>query len=251
MTQRWDAAQYGSNAAYVHGLAGGVLELLAPQSGEHILDLGCGDGQLTLKLITSGATVTGVDSSTSMAQAAHARGVKVVVAGMESLPLADASFDAAFSNAALHWVKDHESMLAEVNRVLRPGGRFVAECGGQGNIAAICVALRAVLTRHGFGHLEDGVNYYPSVEGYRARLERHGFEVRSIQLIPRPTPLPDSGMDGWLRTFRRGVIESLPAELRETVICETVALLEPVLRDEQGKWTADYVRLRFHAVKSI
>ncbi len=250
MTQRWDATQYGSNAAYVHGLAGGVLELLAPQPGERILDLGCGDGQLTTKLIAAGAEVTGVDSSESMAEAARARGVNVVVASMESLPLPDNSFDAAFSNAALHWVKNHEAMLTEVNRVLRPGGRFVAECGGHGNIAAICVALRAVLGRHGFGELEEGVNYYPSVEGYSARLVRHRFEVRTIQLIPRPTPLPESGMDGWLRTFRRGVIESLPEELRETVIRETVALLEPVLRDEQGSWTADYVRLRFHAVKT-
>jgi trans-aconitate methyltransferase len=250
MTQRWDAAQYGSNAAFVHGLAGGVLELLAPQPSERIIDLGCGDGQLTTKLIAAGAVVTGVDSSEAMAEAARGRGVNVVVSSMEALPLDSDSFDAAFSNAALHWVKDHEAMLGEVYRVLRPGGRFVAECGGFGNIAAICVALRAVLARHGFGHLEEGVNYYPSVEGYTERLVRHGFEIRSIQLIPRPTPLPETGMDGWLRTFRRGVIESLPAELRETVIGETVTLLEPVLRNEQGSWTADYVRLRFHAVKA-
>lgn len=251
MTQTWDAAQYGNNAAFVHGLAGGVVELLAPQPGERILDLGCGDGQLSSRLAATGAIVTGVDSSESMAASARARGINAVVASMESLPLPDATFDAAFSNAALHWVKNQDRMLAEVHRVLHPGARFVAECGGHGNIAAICVALRAVLARYGFAHLEDGVNYYPSVEGYKARLEGHGFELRSIQLIPRPTPLPDSGMDGWLRTFRRGVIETLPAELRETVISETVALIAHVLRDEQGCWTADYVRLRFHAVKSI
>ncbi len=158
-------------------------------------------------------------------------------------PIADASFDAVFSNAALHWVRDQDAMMAEVHRVLKPGGRFVAEMGGQGNIAAIRVALMAVLARHGYGDREDGVNYYPSEKGYARRLARHGFKVEQIALIPRPTPLAESGMAGWLRTFRRGVLESLPEELRETVVEETAALLAPALRDEDGNWTADYIRL--------
>jgi trans-aconitate methyltransferase len=255
MTQQWDAAQYGSHGAFVHELAGGVVDLLAPRPGERILDLGCGDGQLTARLAAAGAEVIGIDSSAAMAEAARSRGVQAIVASMEALPFVDTSFDAAFSNAALHWVRDHDRMLAEVSRVLRPGARFAAECGGQGNIAAISTALRAVMARHGYAHLEDGVNYYPSPASYSERLARHGFEVRSMQLIPRPTPLrnsgagADSGMDGWLRTFRRGVLESLPRELRETVLRETIELLRPALCDEQGNWTADYVRLRFLAVK--
>jgi hypothetical protein len=106
----------------------------------------------------------------------------------------------------------------------------------------------AVLARHGHADLEDGVNYYPTPEAYTRRLERHGFRVEQIALIPRPTPLAESGMKGWLRTFRSGVIESLPERLRETVVEETTALLEPVLRDEEGNWIADYVRLRFVAL---
>lgn len=247
MTQKWDAQQYGANAAFVHGLAGGVVEWLAAKSGERILDLGCGDGQLTTQLLASGSEVVGVDASEAMITAARARGIQAEVANVEALPFQPQRFDAVFSNAVLHWVKNHDAMLGEVRRVLRPGGRFVAEFGGHGNIAAICVSLRAVLNRHGYGQLEDGVNYYPSVDSYRARLQRHGFQVDQIQLIPRPTLLPESGMDGWLRTFRRGVIEALPEDLRETVIRETVELLAYVLRDESGQWTADYVRLRFAA----
>jgi hypothetical protein len=105
----------------------------------------------------------------------------------------------------------------------------------------------SVLARHGYGDREDGVNYYPTVDGYSQRLTRHGFEVKQIALIPRPTPLAESGMAGWLRTFRRGVLDGLPEALRETVVEETVAMLAPVLRDEEGNWTGDYVRLRFIA----
>jgi SAM-dependent methyltransferase len=182
-----------------------------------------------------------------MVEAARARGLEAHHAVAERLPFADASFDAVFSNAALHWVRDQDAMMAEVHRVLKPGGRFVAEMGGHGNIAAIRVGLMAVLARHGHADAEEGVNYYPTPEAYRPRLSRHGFNVEQIVLIPRPTPLAESGMEGWLRTFRRGVIEGLPEDLQDTVVRETVALLGPALRDESGAWTADYVRLRFTA----
>jgi trans-aconitate methyltransferase len=246
--QTWDPQAYGQNAAFVHGLAGGVIEWLAAQPGERILDLGCGDGQLTQRLVAIGASVTGVDNSAEMVAAARMRGVDAQEASAEALPYPPASFDAVFSNAALHWVRDQDAMMTEVHRVLKRGGRFVAEMGGHGNIAAIRVALMAVLARHGYGDREDGVNYYPTPEGYARRLVRHGFKVEQIALIPRPTPIAESGMAGWLRTFRRGVLESLPATLRDTVVEETAALLAPALRDEDGNWIADYIRLRFIAI---
>jgi trans-aconitate methyltransferase len=152
-----------------------------------------------------------------------------------------------FSNAALHWVRVHDAMLAQVHRVLAPGGRFVAEMGGHGNSAAIRVALIAVLERHGFGDLENDVNYYPTAEAYTRRLERHGFRVERIALIPRPTPLTASGMNGWLRTFRAGVLERVPEPFRDRVVAETAELAARALRDEEGNWVADYVRLRFIA----
>ena len=247
MTQAWDAETYAQNGAFVHELAGGVLEWLAANSGEHILDVGCGDGQLSVRVAASGAVVQGVDASPAMVAAARALGVAAELGSAEALPFEDASFDAVFSNAALHWVSDQEGMMREVRRVLRPGGRFVAEMGGHGNIAAIRVALMAVLARHGFADREDGVNYYPTAEAYTRRLNSHGFRVQRIALIPRPTPLAAGGMAGWLRTFRSGVLAELPESIREPVVEETAALLAPVLRDEEGHWVADYVRLRFVA----
>jgi hypothetical protein len=144
----------------------------------------------------------------------------------------------------LHWMHDQDAVLAGVRRALKPGGRLVAEMGGHGNIAAIRVALQAVLRPLGFDG-DAGHNYFPTPSAYRARLERAGFEVRQIDLIGRPTPLPESGMRGWLQTFRRGLLEQIPANQREEVLEQAVALLKPVLCDDQGQWTADYVRLRF------
>lgn len=246
--QTWDPEVYNQNAAFVPGLAGGVLEWLNAQRGECILDLGCGDGQLTQRLADGGAMMRGFDASAEMVAAARGRGLEVDEGSAERLPYRDATFDAVFSNAALHWMRDQDAVLAEVHRVLKSGGRFVGEMGGLGNIAAIRVALAAVLERHGYDGRSNDTNYYPSAEEYTRRLEARGFQVKQMALIPRPTPLPESGMAGWIRTFRRGVLETLPESIRERVVDETVELLAPALRDPDGKWTADYVRLRFIAL---
>lgn len=247
MPQTWNPETYGRDGAFVHELAGGVLEWLAAQPGERILDLGCGDGQLTLRIAASGAKVVGIDASPAMVTAARARGVKADQGSAEKLPYPEKVFEAVFSNAALHWVRGQDDMLSEVHRVLSPGGRFVAEMGGHGNIAAIRVAFAAVLSRHGLGPMGERGNYYPTADAYRSRLERHGFKVEKIALIPRPTPLNESGMTGWLNTFYRGALDTLPEDLRNTAVEETVALLAPVLCAHDGHWTADYVRLRFIA----
>ncbi len=247
MPQIWDPAAYGRNGAFVHELAGGVVEWLTPRPGERILDLGCGDGQLTRRIAATGAIVIAIDQSPEMVAAARANGIAADQGAAESLPYPDRSFDAVFSNAALHWVRGQDEMMAQVKRVLRPGGRFVAEMGGHGNIAAIRVAFAAVTSRHGFAELGDRGNCYPTPEDYTRRLRKHGFAVDRMLHFPRPTPLGEGGMAGWLRTFSRGALHALPEQERETVVEETVALLAPALRDEQGHWTADYVRLRFQA----
>ena len=247
MTQIWDPQQYEQHGAFVHGLAGGVLDWLAPKAGERILDLGCGDGQLSRRILAVGATVVGLDSSPQMADAARSLGIDVTLGDAEALPVESRSFDAVFSNAALHWIRNHDLMLSGVKRVLKPSGRFVAEFGGFGNIAAIRVAMRSAIECFGFDGSKDDVNYYPTPEIYTRRLEEHGFEVERMALIPRPTPLPEGGMSGWIRTFRRGVLESLPKQVRDKIVDEAVRLLAPALRDEEGNWIADYVRLRFIA----
>jgi hypothetical protein len=136
-----------------------------------------------------------------------------------------------------------------VRRVLRPGGRFVAEMGGHGNIAAIRTALQATLAPFHIDAEATAASFYPSPAIYRRLLESANFTVQSINLIPRPTPLPN-GMESWLNTFRNGVLDQLNPPDRATALTNTIALLKHVLCDADGNWTADYVRLRFHATKS-
>jgi trans-aconitate methyltransferase len=245
--QTWNAVQYAHNGRFVADLAGGVIDLLDPKQNERILDLGCGDGALTEKIAAAGAKVSGVDRSPSMVAATEARGLDARVVSGDALDF-DHEFDAVFSNAALHWMRNQDTVLAGVHRALKPGGRFVAEMGGHGNIAAIQVALSAVFSKFAVDAIEFGENYFPTPASYESRLGHHGFDVRYIELIPRPTALPESGMRGWLETFRRGLFERLPEGERERALHEAVELLKPVLCDDLGRWTADYVRLRFLAV---
>jgi trans-aconitate methyltransferase len=247
--QTWNAAEYAAKGRFVANLASGVTDLLAAQPGESILDLGCGDGALTERIAkASGAIMTGVDSSAAMLAAARERGLTVVEASGDTLPFTN-QFDAVFSNAALHWMANAEAVLACVHRALKPGGRFVAEMGGLGNIAAIRVALQATLAPHGIDAEAAAASFYPSPAHYKRLLAGAGFTVRSIDLIPRPTSLPD-GMESWLNTFRNGVLDLLSPTDRAKAIADTVALLKPALCDADGNWTGDYMRLRFYAVRT-
>jgi len=251
--QQWNTTAYAAHGRFVADLATGVVDLLAARPGERVLDLGCGDGALTERIAGTGAIVTGVDASPAMVAAARARGFsstrgfRVDHASATALPY-ESQFDAVFSNAALHWIRDASAVLRGVHRALKPGGRFVGEMGGQGNIAAIRTALQAVLASYGIDAEEAAASFFPAPTHYRRLLEEQGFLVDSIALIPRPTPLPD-GMEIWLNTFRNGVLDRLPPSEREAALNKTVALLRPILADADGNWTADYVRLRFHATR--
>ena len=248
MTQLWDPARYARNARFVAELGLPVVELLAPQPGERILDLGCGDGALTEKLAALGCQVLGVDASPEQVAAARARGMDARVVDADDLPFHE-GFDAVFSNAALHWMPRPDAVIAGVWRALVPGGRFVAECGGHGNIARIRAALYAALEGRGIDPRPLDPWYFPTVEEYRARLERQAFRVESIALFPRPTALPGDIIP-WLETFAGSFLAAVPASERPALLAELRQALLPDLCDKSGHWTADYVRLRFAATKA-
>ena len=242
--QQWKAAEYAEHARFVADLAADpLLDLLQPRPGERILDVGCGDGALTERVVAAGATVVGIDASAEMIDAARARGLDARLVDARALPFQD-EFDAALSNAVLHWITDLDQVLEGVRRALQPGGRFVGECGGHACVAAVATALSAVAVRHGVTLTLPW--RFRTVDDFSAALEASGLDPVLVRLIPRPTFLA-SGMRPWLRTFASWAFESLPEAERERAFDETEDLLRPALCDSRGRWTADYIRLRFVA----
>jgi trans-aconitate methyltransferase len=246
--QTWDPVTYARNARFVSDLGSPVVDLLAPKAGERILDLGCGDGVLTRKLADLGCDVVAVDSSLEQIEAARKLGLNASVISGEDLPYNE-EFDAVFSNAVLHWIRRADVVLAGVYRSLKPGGRFIAECGGDGCVHKIRTALVQALERRGFDGEARVPWYFPTTDDYATRLERTGFRVDSIALIPRPTPLPGDITD-YLETFALSFFQGFSDEARNDYLQEVRMVLEPQLRDANGIWVADYVRLRFAATKA-
>ena len=245
--QTWDPERYARNARFVADLGGPAVELLAPEAGERILDLGCGDGVLTAKLAALGCDVIGVDASEAQVRAARNLGLDIRVMDGEYLAF-DCEFDAVFSNAALHWMRNPGKVIAGVHRALKPSGRFVAEFGGHGCVAKIKRVLIEALQRRGIDGEAASPWFFPTAEDYSHQLVSGGFAVNYIALIPRPTPLPGD-VTGWLETFAESFTSCLPPTERPAFINEVQEALRPELCDAEGRWTADYVRLRFSAKK--
>lgn len=245
--QHWDPERYSRVAGFVSALGQPVVDLLAPQPGERILDLGCGDGPLTLKLQELGAHVVGVDASPDQIAAAQKLGLDARVVDAHDLRLPPA-FDAVFSNAALHWMKKPDAVIAGVWRALKPGGRFVGEMGAAGNVGTVVTAMSAALARRGIDPAPLNPWYFAPLEEYAGKLRAAGFVIRHIETFPRPTPLP-TRLGDWLDTFCEAFLAAVPGAERAAVKAEVEALAAPTLRKPDGTWFADYVRLRFAAVK--
>lgn len=241
----WSAHRFQYLAWFIPSLATDVVALLNVQTDEHVLDLGCGEGTLSEELVAKGAKILGIDTSEELLEAAHSRGVRARRLDAQALEF-DGEFDAVFSHAALHLMRDPDAVIQGAFRALRPGGRFVGEFGGQDNAAAIHAAVRAVCARRGIP--EAPAPYYPSADEYRAKLEAAGFVVETIELVPRPTPLPTS-IEGWIATFERPMLREFALEEQDEIISEIADQLRPTLCDSAGIWTADLVQLRFSARK--
>ena len=271
MTNQWNAAEYDAKHAFVYEKAKGLVELLAPKVGERILDLGCGTGALTAEIAARGAEVLGVDRSEEMIAQARkkfpalrfevmdARQLRFKPDGADGtakLPRTEeentAGFDAVFSNAVLHWIPEANEVIAGVARVLKPGGRFVAEFGGKGNIQKLVAGFHRALAALNIESPEAvGPWFYPSVAEYAGMLERHGLEVREASLFDRPTVLEEGerGLENWIRVFRQTFVE----KMGEADAVRWIREVERQCRGElfqDGSWVLDYRRLRVAAWKA-
>ena len=244
-TSKWDAGDYARVAGFVPTLGGAALDLLDPRPGERILDVGCGDGALSLKIIERGAEVVGVDSSPELVEAARAAGVYAELMDAADMDF-ERQFDAAFSNAALHWMLDKERVASALFEALHFGGRFAGEMGAKGNIAILRGGIRTELEERGYPVPAQDPQWYPSAEEFRAVYEAAGFTDIEARIIPRETELA-SGIADWVTTFRAGWLDAaqVPEAHRGKIAAAVERRLEPHLRRPDGSWFADYVRLRF------
>ncbi len=250
--RRWNPSRYDEKHAYVWSLAADLIDLLSPKPGERILDLGCGTGHLTARIAELGAEVIGIDASAEMIAQARKNypDLRFEIQDARDFRF-DLPFDAVFSNAALHWIKEPERVIACIERALKPGGRFVAEFGGKGNIQRIVGAIKAACQAVGSSLKEESIPwYFPSLGEYAALLERNGLAVTEASLFDRPTALEggEAGLRDWIETFAASLLQHLPPDRRPAVIQSIEEVLRPTLF-QNGIWQADYKRLRLKAIK--
>jgi trans-aconitate methyltransferase len=252
MGKAWDAELYDSKHSFVWRAALDLVEWLDPKPGEHILDLGCGTGHLTQEIAARGADVVGIDNSEAMLAEARRSHPALRFEHADAAELRTLRpVDAVFSNAALHWMTRPDAVAARVYEALRPGGRFVAEMGGKGNVRAVHAALEESIREAGHTPIEESsLLYFPSVGEYARVLEAAGFRVANALHFDRPTRLPEGAgeMRNWVRGFADRFLAVVPEEERDGVLRAVEDRLRPVLH-HHGAWHVDYVRLRVKAEK--
>jgi trans-aconitate methyltransferase len=253
MSNQWDPRQYDAKHAFVYEKAKGLVDLLKPLHGERILDLGCGTGVLTAEIASRGAEILGIDRSEEMVAQAKSKFPALKFEVMDATQLNfDSEFNAVFSNAVLHWIPEAEKVVSGIARALKPGGRFVSEFGGKGNIQTLVKAFHDAFTTMAIQEPE-GVSpwFYPGIAEYSVLLEKHGLEVREASLFQRPTVLEDGtrGLENWIRVFRQTYVEKLGEATTTKWIHEVERQCRPKLFHD-GDWVLDYRRLRITAFKA-
>lgn len=247
----WEADNYDESMSFVSRFGQDLMGWLNPQVGEYIVDFGCGTGDLAAHIASHGARVIGIDISPEMVERARKKYPALSFECSDGMNWkADQKYDAVFSNAALHWMKDAEAAIDSMSVCLKPGGRLVAEFGGHGNVASIVEAVRLTMNENGHGDLFVMPWYFPTVGEYTTLLEKAGLEVRSAIHFDRPTKLEDSenGMKGWLELFGTAMFPQADHAIASIIIEEAVERLRSK-QYNQDVWTADYRRIRIHAVK--
>lgn len=247
----WNAHLYDQNHSFVSKYGNSLIELLAPKQGEKILDLGCGTGDLAKKLYDIGVNIIGVDKSNNMIREAMGKYPNITFMVRDAIDLSyNIEFDAVFSNATLHWVKQPKQALHCIYQSLKSGARFVAEFGGKGNVQIITDEIIHQFKELGIEYkLEQFPWYYPSIGEYTSLMEEIGFRVIFAQHFDRPTPLDgENGLKNWIEMFGSQMFESIDKDRKDYIITKVQNNLKEILYKD-GNWIADYKRIRVIGVK--
>jgi len=248
--QRWNPAHYDRAGAFVPKLASDLIDLLAPQPGERVLDLGSGTGDLTQQLAAAGARPLGLDASSDMVNEARRKhpNLDFEVGDGQELRF-DREFDAVFSNAALHWMPRAEDVAAGVARALRPGGRLVAEFGGARCVQTVRSAVHDALSELGIEGHRTPDWFFPTAARYARILDEAGLFVHTLLWFERPTRLEGpGGLETWLELFCLPLLKAL-GERRAELVRGVEARCQAALFKD-GAWWLDYTRLRVLASKA-
>ena len=247
----WDASGYDERFSFVTTYGDALLDRLDPQPGERVVDLGCGTGHHVAEIAARGADVEGLDADTAMLDRARAEHPTLTFQDADARTFrVGTPVDAVFSNATLHWVpkQDQQAVAEAVHRALRPGGRYVAEMGGAGNVATILAAVAEARATHGLPPLTEPPWCFPTPGEQAGRLEAAGFRVRSVEHFDRPSPLsPGDTAADWLKMFGPHILRAVPATALPGFLADVDRLTAPSLRAADRSWHADYVRLRWLA----
>ncbi len=252
MKTKWNASLYDQKHDFVSKFGESLVKALTPQENEWILDVGCGTGDLAQEIASHGAIVQGTDASQDMIRAAQQKYPTIEFSTIDAAAMQFTNqFDAVFSNAALHWMKQQNKVIQNIYNALKPSGRFVAEMGGHGNIASIVGAIKQSMATLNYAYNEDYFPwYFPTVAEYETILETAGFTVEMITLYERPTPLQgEDGLRNWLKMFSHNILQHLTDFEKEQVYAKCEELLKPAYY-QNDEWIADYCRLRFVATKN-
>ncbi|WP_141604185.1 class I SAM-dependent methyltransferase [Terrilactibacillus laevilacticus] len=247
---QWNSNLYDTKIDFVSKLGQGIFDILDPKQGERILDLGCGTGDLCAKIKEAGSFPIGIDLSESMIERARLKYPNIPFHSQNAIDYrTNEPFDAVFSNAALHWIKQTDETIETVHQALKKGGRFVAEFGGKGNIETISKAIENTLKEHGYNMEGRNPWYFPSLAEYSTKLEAHGFRVIHASHFDRPTELKgEDGLKDWLDMFSDDFFFDIPLQIKHQMYDAIINEAKPKLLQD-GKWIADYKRLRIVAVK--
>ncbi len=248
---QWEAGRYDAYMPFVSQGGMDMIGMLDVKPGAFIIDWGCGTGELAARIAENGADVLGIDFSREMIEEAARKYPNVRFERADGQRYISArKADAVFSNAALHWMQDAEGAAASIAASLRTGGRFVAEFGSVGNVAAIREVLETAFSAIGAADRLRFPWYFPSIGQYATVLEQRGMRIEWAACFDRPTPLGggERGLQIWLDTFANGILAVLSADEEKEVRRRTEEALRGRFYAEE-RWTADYQRIRVSAVK--